>query len=228
MHRRPLPPRPAEDRQAGRAEEDGPRFQGSDPTTPGEPDARWAGTDERGQALSVACWANLHLKRCREVPISAVRITRAGAAGTKRDPRESWFWGLGGPLPPLDTLPALYARRLGVEHGYKFDKQALLWDAPRVRTPEQFARWTDVVAAVHNQLVLARPLAAVALRPWDARRRPASPQQVRRGMGRIIVQIGTPARPPRPRGKAPGRAPGAVVKRAGRHPVLRKGRRKAA
>lgn len=95
------------------------------------------------------------------MPISAVRIVRAGAADTKRDPREAWFWWLGGPLPPLDTLPICYARRFGVEHGYKFDKQVLLWDAPRVRTPEQFARWADLVAAGHNQLVLARPLAEV-------------------------------------------------------------------
>lgn len=222
---RPAPPRTGK---RGRPRLDGARFQGSAPATHGEPDAQWAGTDARGQALSVACWANLHLKRCRAVPIVAVRIVRAGAAGTKRDPRESWFWWLGGPLPPLAALPAYYARRFGIEHGYKFDKQALLWDAPRVRTPERFARWTDVVAAGHNQLVLARPLAAAAARPWDARHRPASPQQVRRAMGPILAQVGTPARPPRPRGKSPGRAAGAVVKRAARHPVLRKARRQAA
>jgi hypothetical protein len=222
---RPAPPRTGK---RGAPKKDGPRFQGSDPTTHRAPDAEWAGTDDRGQAISVACWANLHLKRCRDVPISAVRITRAGAAGTKRDPRESWFWWFGGPLPPLDTLPTRYARRFGIEHGYKFDKQVLRWDAPRLRTPEQFARWTDVVAAGHNQLVLARPLAEVALRPWDARHRAASPQQVRRAMGRILAQVGTPVRPPRPRGKSPGRAPGAVVQRAARHPVLRKGRRRAA
>jgi len=125
----------------------------------------------------------------------------------------------GGAAAP-DALPHLYARRFGIEHGYKRDKQALLWDAPRVRTPEQFARWTDLVAAAHNQLVLARPLAEIARRPWDARCRAASPQQVRRAMGRILAQVGTPARPPRP--------PGAVVRRAARHPVLRKAPPKAA
>lgn len=36
---------------------------------------------------------------------------------------------------PLDTLPHLYARRFGIEHSYKFDKQALLWTGPRLRTP---------------------------------------------------------------------------------------------
>jgi hypothetical protein len=209
----------------GAPRKDGPRFQGSDPTSHGDPDAQWAGTDARGQAVSVACWGGLHLKARRDVSLTAVRITRAGAAGSKRDPRESWFWWRGDALPPLATLPHLYARRFGIEHGYKFDKQALLWAAPRLRTPAQMERWTDVVAAVHNQLVLARPLAAIAHRPWEAAARPVTPQQVRRAMARIIAQVGTPARPPRPRGKAPGRAPGTVVRRAPRHNVIRKPRR---
>lgn len=222
---RPAPPRTGK---RGRPKLDGARFQGSDPATHGAPDAAWAGTDARGQAVGVACWGGLHLKACRDVPVTAIRITRAGAAGTKRDPREAWFWWLGGPLPPLAALPALYARRFGIEHGYKFDKQALLWDTPRVRTPEQFARWTDLVAAAHNQLVLARPLTAGILRPWDARHRPASPHQVQRAMGRIIALVGTPARSPRPRGKSPGRPSGGVVRRAARQPVLRKSPRQAA
>jgi hypothetical protein len=222
---RPAPPRTGK---RGAPRKDGARFKGSDPATHGPPDAQWQGTDARGQAVTVACWANLHLKACRDVPIAAVRITRAGAAGTKRDPCESWFWWRGEALPPPATLPPLYARRFGIEHGYKLDKQALLWDAPRVRTPAQFERWTDLVAAAHNQLVLARPLAEIARRPWDARSRAASPQQVRRAMGRIIALVGTPARPPRPRGKSPGRPTGTVVRRATRHPVLRKAPPKAA
>lgn len=222
---RPAPPRTG---QRGAPREDGARFQGSDPATHGAPDAQWQGADARGQAVTVACWGGLHLKACRDVAITAVRVTRAGAVGTKRDPRETWFWWLGVALPPLATLPQLYARRFGIEHGYKFDKQALLWADPRLRTPAQMERWTDVVAAVHNQLTLARPLAVIARRPWEAAARPVAPQQVRRAMGRIIAQVGTPARAPRPRGKSPGRAPGTVVRRAARHPVLRKTPRKAA
>ncbi len=215
-------PAPPPTGKRGAPRKDGPRFQGSDPTTHGAPDATWTGEDGRGQAVGVACWAGLHLKACRDVPITAVRITRAGAAGTKGDPHAAWFWWLGGPLPPLADLPRLYARRFGIEHGYKFDKQALLWSAPRLRTPEQMERWTDLVAAVHNHLVLARPLAVILHRPWEAVARPVTPQQVRRVMARIIAQVGTPVRPPRPRGKSPGRAPGAVVRPAPRHPVIRR------
>jgi len=135
----------------------------------------------------VACWGALHLKACRDVPLTAVRITRAGAAGTKRDPHEAWFWWLGGPLPPLATPPALYARRCGIEHGDKFDQQSLLWGRPRVRAPAQFARWTDLVAAAHHHLALARPLVAVTHRPWERAARTPTPAQVRRALPRILA-----------------------------------------
>jgi len=74
-------------------------------------------------------------------------------------------------------------------------------------------RWTD--------------LAEAERRPWESRVRPATPRQVRRAMGRIIAQVGTPARKPQPRGKAPGRVPGTLVKRAERYAVVRKSPPKA-
>jgi DDE superfamily endonuclease len=222
---RPAPPRTGK---RGAPKKDGPRFKGSDPSTHGAPAAEWTGTDATGQAVTVTAWTGLHLKACRAVAITALRITRAGAAGTGRDPRESWFWWLGGDLPPLAAIPPLDARRFGLEHGYRFDKQALLWDAPRVRTPAQFQRWTDLVAVAHNHLVLARPSAEITHRPWDATTRSVTPAQVRRTMRRILPQVGTPARPPRPRGKSPGRAPGTIVPPAARHPVIHKGKRRTA
>jgi len=83
--------------------------------------------------------------------------------------------------------------------------------------------WTAVVAAVHNEIGLARVQAQAQRLPWENPRRPLSPRQVRRVLARIIAQEGTPATAPRPRGKSPGRAYGAVVRRAPRHPVIRKG-----
>ena len=211
----------------GAPRKDGARFKGSQPTTQGPPDADWSGVDAQQRPVQVSSWGGLHLRKAREVTLTVVRILRARARNTKRDPREAWFWWVGGPLPPLAELAGLYPRRFGQEHGYRFDKQDLLWAAPRVRTPEQMERWTDLVAVVHNQLVLARPRVEGERRPWERRTRPATPRQVRRAMGQIIVQLGTPARPPQRRGKAPGRAVGAVVKRAERYAVVRKSPPKA-
>lgn len=155
LYRPPLPRRP---HQRGPSPLDGHRFKGTEPATHPTPDADWTGTDGREQPVQVTAWCNLHLQDARQVPITVIRVIRMSARGTKRDPRVSWFWWLGGPLPPLQEIPGLYARRFGQEHGYRFDKQELLWATPQLRTPEQFERWTDVVSLVHNQLVLAQPL----------------------------------------------------------------------
>jgi len=179
--------------------------------------------DAHNRPVSLACWPDLHIRKARAVAITVVRVTRASATDTKRDPRESWFWWRGGPLPPLAEVATFYPHRFGQEHGYRTDKQQLLWDAPHVRTPDQMQCWTDPVAMVRNQLVLACPLVRAERRPWEASARPTTPQHVRRALGRIIPQLGTPAPAPQPRGKAPGRAVGVLVKRALRHPVIRKG-----
>jgi hypothetical protein len=218
LYREPPPP----SGKRGAPRKDGARFKGSDPTTHGLPDSVWSGSDVAGKAVTVSCWSGLHRRKARQVPITAIRIVREQAPNTKREPREAWFWWLGGMLPPLAEIATFYPHRFGQEHGYRFDKQDLLWATPQVRAPEQMQRWTDVVAVVHNELVLARSLVDADRRPWEARSRTASPQQVRRAMGRIIAQLGTPAPPPQVRGKAPGRAPGAVVKPAERYAVVRK------
>jgi hypothetical protein len=79
-----------------------------------------------------------------------------------------------------------YALRFGQGHGYRFDKQGLLWEQPRLRTPEQFERWSQIVAIAHNHLLLARELVAVELRPWESKHRPLTLQQVRSGMNKLL------------------------------------------
>jgi hypothetical protein len=216
---RPAPPRTGK---VGAPRKDGDRFKGSDPTTHGAPDDEWTGSDARGQEVRVSCWQQLHCRKARQVTLTALRISRPQARGSKRDPHEAWFWWLGGPLPPLAEVATFYPHRFGQEHGYRFDKQDLLWSAPHLRTPEQMQRWTDLVAVVRNQLVLARELVAAERRPWERRTQVSTPRQVRRGMGRLIAHLGTPAPPPQVRGKAPGRPAGAVIKPAERYGVVRK------
>jgi hypothetical protein len=216
---RPPPPRTGKQ---GAPRKDGARFKGTDPSTHGQPEASWSGNDSAGKPLTVRCWSELHRRGARHLSITAIQIVREQAPNTKREPREAWFWWLGSELPPLAELASYYPHRFGQEHGYRFDKQELLWAAPLVRTPEQMQRWTDVVAMVRNELVLARPLVEADRRPWEARTRAATPQQVRRAMGRLIAQVGTPCPAPQVRGKSPGRAVGAVVKAAERCAVVRK------
>jgi hypothetical protein len=208
--------------QHGASRKDGDRFQCSDESTHGEPDETWEGTDAKGSRVQVRCWKQLHLRTARWIEVSVIQIIRHGARESARDPKISWFVWKGDEAAPLAEISPIYRLRYSHEHGYRFDKQELLWDGPRLCTPERTERWTQVVACAHNQLVLARPLLEGCYRPWETRRSVLTLSQVRRAMPTLLTQLGTPARPPQLRGKAPGRAKGFHPKSRPRHPVIRK------
>ena len=216
---RPAPPRTGH---RGAPCKDGPRFKCDAPQTHGPPDRVWEGQDEKGHRLQVEAWEHLHLKQARDIEGTVIRLTRFGAADSQRDPRVSWFLWIGPAPTPLAQVWSLYKRRYSQEHGYRFCKQALLWNRPRLRTPEQFERWTWLVAAVLNQLVLARALVQESRLPWESRTRPATPQQVRRAMAPILATLGTPAQAAKVRGKSPGWSKGRVRTPAPRFPVVKK------
>lgn len=183
-------------------------FHLKDPATHGLPDQAWEGEDQKGKKIEVRCWHRLHFEKAYLQSVSLFQVVRHGAADTKRDPKASWFlfWGKEPPAP--EEIPTLYARRYNLEHAYRTAKQDLLWETPRLRTPEQFERWTDVVSVVRNTLFLARDLVEAHRQPWERECRARTPEQVRRTMSRIIAQLGTPARLCQPRGYSPGWQPG--------------------
>lgn len=156
--------------QLGASRKDGDRFQCKDESSHGEPDAVWEGTYAKGARVEVRCWTHLHLRTARWAEVSVIQIIRHGAIGRARDPKISWFVWKGDRPAPLAEISPTYRLRYSHEHGYRFDKQVLLWDVPRLSTPERTERWTQVVACAHNQLVLARPLLVGCYRPWEARR----------------------------------------------------------
>lgn len=208
--------------QLGASRKDGQRFQCQDGSSHGTPDESWEGLDAKGACIEVRCWHHLHLRQARTVEVSLIQIIRHGASGKARDPRISWFVWKGQRAAPLAEISSTYRLRYSHEHGYRFDKQELLWDGPRLSSPQRTERWTHLVACAHNLLVLARPLLEGSYRPWETR--PAVPTltQVRRAMPTLLHQLGTPARAPQLRGKAPGRAKGFHPKPRLRHPVIRK------
>jgi hypothetical protein len=208
--------------QRGPNRKDGARFQCSDPSSHGPADASWVGMDAKGHRVEVHCWNQLHLRTARWVEVSVIQVIRHAASESRRDPKISWFVWKGDEPAPLAEISPTYRLRYSHEHGYRLDKQVLLWDEPRLRTPEQTERWTQIVACTHNQLVLARPLVEGVYRPWEHRRSVVTLSQVRRAMPTLLMQLGTPARPPQPRGKAPGRAQGFHPKPISHQPVIRK------
>jgi hypothetical protein len=215
-------PAPGPTGKPGAPRKDGERFQCGNPSTYGQASGSWQGTDANGQAVEVTWWTGLHLPKARHLEVTVIRVVRHQATDRPRDPRESWLLWDGATNACVPEVALGYRRRYSHEHGYRFDKQNVLWTQPRLRTPEQFERWSQIVAIVHNHLLLARPEVQAELRPWETSQRPASPQQVRRALAKIVAQLGTPAQPPKPRGKSPGRQKGAVLRPAPRYPVVYK------
>lgn len=206
----------------GAPRKDGDKLRPDAPSTHANPDGQWEDEDAKGRLIQLRWWTHLHVKGARSLDLTVIRVERPQAAHSERDPRVSWFVWIGKQDVNIPQIAVRYVLRFSQEHGYRFDKQALLWDKPRLRTPAQFERWTHVVAIAHNHLVLARDLVAAELRPWENTQRPPTPQQVRRGMLKLLPSLGTPARPPQLRGKSPGRAKGTKIGKAKRFSVVRK------
>jgi hypothetical protein len=217
---RAAPPR--KEKQRGAPCKHGPLFQGTRPETYGPADAEWEGVDEHGKRVVVSCWKGLHFREAPETEVSVIRVQREAARDTKRDPRESWFIWTGTQDIPLEQVRSWYRKRFSQEHGYRFLKQDLLWTRAHLRTPEQVERWSWIVACACNQLLLSKHLGLAALRPWERTQRAVTPRQVRRVMPSILSQFGTPAEPPKPRGKSPGWRKGRKRTPAPRFLVVRK------
>jgi DDE superfamily endonuclease len=203
----------------GPVPKDGPLLQGKRKETHGQPNALCLQEDSKGRSVRISRWDDLHFQQDRLLNLKVICVEREAAKGSKRDPRLSWFVMLD-EIIPLSQIPELYALRFSQEHNYRFLKQKLLWTDVHVRTPEQFERWSWLVAIAFDLLFLAQDLAQVLHRPWEPKSRPVTPQQVRRVMPAILLHLGTPAKLCQPRGKSPGRAKGFRPQPAQRFQVI--------
>lgn len=214
-------PAPAPTGKRGAPRKRGGKLQPIDLASHYDPSGEGEALDPTGKPVQVRFWRHMQIRDADWLTLCVIRVERPQAADTKRDPRISWFAWIGDEHADVVTVALCYVHRFSLEHGYRFDKQSLFWADVRVRTPAQFERWSWLVAIAHNQLVLARLVAGGVLRPWESRHRDLTLQQMRRGMGTLLQQLGTPARSPHARGKSPGRAKGAKIGKAKRFPVVR-------
>ena len=141
-----------------------------------------------------------------------------------REPQAFWLWWRGPGEPDLAVLWRAYTRRFDLEHSFRFIKQTLNWDTPRVRTPEQADLWTWLVVLAFTQLRLARGVLEDARLPWQRPQRVGrlTPSRVRQGFGRLLLTLGTPASKPKPWGRSTGRPKGRVSGRAPRFPAFKR------
>jgi hypothetical protein len=206
-------------------------FRLADPATHGAPDARSTLTDPQCGRVQIDAWRDLRARGAADAPVTIVRVELERLPRRAKPPAPLWLAWIGGALPPdLADLGREYILRFTVEHGFRFLKQALGWTTIRPRDPAAADRWTWLLALALWQLWLARPLVADQRLPWE---RPLTatqltPGRVRRAFSGLFTALGTPARPSKPRGKAPGRHPGHAPGPRSRHPVTRRRPKRAA
>ena len=223
----------------GRPRRHGPKMKCSDPSTWPEPTAEHHCEDAGYGSVRVRAWAELHPKVQNHegrgsrgpLPITVgtlilVEVERLPRGERRRKPRVLWLWWHGpeGTTPDLGLLWRSYVRRFDLEHTFRFLKQSLGWTTPRVRRPGQSDRWTWLVVAAFTQLRLARACVADLRLPWERRYEAGrlTPMRVHRTVSALLVHLGTPAKPPKPCGRSPGRPKGRLSGRAERHPAVKR------
>ncbi len=223
----------------GRPRRHGPKMKCSDPSTWPEPSAEHACEDAGYGAVRVRAWSELHPKVASHegrgsrgpLPIVVgtlvlVEVERLPRGERRREPRVLWLWWAGpeGTDPDLGLLWRAYARRFDLEHTFRFLKQTFGWTSPRFRHPEQADRWTWLVVAAFTQLRLARANVADMRLPWERRYEAGrlTPVRVHRVVSRLLGKLGTPAKPPKPCGRSPGRPKGRRSGRAKLYPAIKK------
>ncbi len=219
----------------GRPRCHGAKFVCADPATWPPPSDEVCAEDRRYGPVRVRTWAGLHPKQQMHAA-RGTRKTRPVVRGTlvlvevdrlpraTRLPKQLWLWWAGPGTPDLDVLWRAYVHRSDVEHTLRFAKQTLLWTTPRVRHPEQADRWTWLVVIAYTLLRLAKTLVRDQRLPWERPRPPhrLTPYRVRRAVVALLPGLGTPASPPKPCGRSPGRPKGRRSEPAPRHPAMKK------
>lgn len=192
--------------------------------------------------IEIKAWRNMLMtgkqkpKRLpmHQYPFTLVQIVRYDEKGQLACKHPLWLIIIGErrhELSVLDIYDA-YRQRFDLEHFFRFGKQKLV--LANFQTPDDVREenWWQLVHLAYAQLWVARHVVCRLPYPWERnlpemKRGLTSPTLAQRDFGRIIRQIGTPAKPPKPRGISPGRRKGTKLPPRPRQKVVVKGKKKA-
>jgi hypothetical protein len=221
-------PDPAETtRSVGRPCSYGDRFALQEPDTWHQPDEQLTVMEKsrRGKQYQVQmkAWQNMLMpgkykpKRLpmHDCPFTLVQVIRYDEEGKLACRQPMWLLAIGARRAELSvqTIYQAYGQRYDLEHFFRFGKQKM--QLAGFQTPEDVReeKWWQLVHLAYAQLWLARHVTDHLPNPWERnlpamKKRLTSPTLVQRDFGRIIRQIGTPAKPPKPRFISSGRPKG--------------------
>ena len=210
----------------GRPRIHGQRFAFKEPETWGEPaevieleDAYWG-------MVRLERWCQLHEQKGADVPYDVIRARVH--LEREKPPAALWLaWLAPAQFPPgmtltVETIWRAYVSRWPVEAGIHFRKDTLGWTRPRFHSKEVGDRWTELTALACWIMFLARPIVEDQPYPWQKVQQRLTPQRVQQSIQPIFEKIGSPARPPKVRGKAPGWTKGSPRAVKQRYKVVKK------
>ena len=197
----------------------------SDSTTWGIPIESIEVDDPTWGKVEIQRWSQLHFLQAANHPMEVILIQRKGKGLSPKAAKPIWLAWVGEEMPPVERLWCQYLRRFAVDHWNRFAKQRLHWTLPKLGTPEQGQRWSDLMPLMSWQLWLAREIVQDKPLPWQKPTEATSltPGRVAQAFGGVLAAIGTPARAPKPRGKSPGWQKGKKRTKRIRYPVVKKG-----
>jgi hypothetical protein len=192
----------------GRPKVHGERFAFKEPETWGTPDEVLELQDPCWGQVRLERWQGLHEKKGADVPYDVVRACVHLERSTP--PAALWLAWLAPDLllaenaVTVETIWRAYISRWPVEPSIHFRKETLGWTQPRFQSKEIGDRWSELTAIACWMIFLARRIVADAPLPWQKPQLRLTPQRVQQSIRPIFELIGSPARVPKKRGKAPG------------------------
>lgn len=141
----------------------GHKFKLNAPETWPAPDEVLVVEDEKLGRVELRRWLRWHF---RKAPVREMTLIRVRCLDRpKKTPM--WLGFVGEQEPSLEQFWRLYLRRFSIEHWYRFSKQRLHWTLPRLSTPAQHERWSDLMPVLTMQLYLARSAMIDHVLPWQ-------------------------------------------------------------
>jgi len=195
------------------------------------------------ERIEVKAWSNMllrgqqkpEIRPFHQYPFRLLQVVTYRSDGRLKYKHPLWLTVFGQRQNEIALQAAVedYFERANMEHFNRFTKQRLLFNHFQTSDTQREENWGHLVGLAYLQLYLAEPLCQTLPRPWEKHLPvfkkndlPATPTMVQRDFGRIIRQIGTPAKPPKPRGNSPGRPKGSLKPPRPKQPVIKKGKKR--
>ena len=224
----------------GRPKKYGKKFKLKDRRTWGNPaeefEFNFSSKKGNPRTVRIECRNNIFMrgkKKCdmSKCPFRLIKIAVFKSSGKLLFQRPMWLIISGEKRNELSLTEIynVYRQRFDLEHFFRFGKNKLLLNKSQTPETDHEESWWQLVMIAYAQLYLGRDLASNMPKPWEkylpefkSSDREVSPTQVQKNFGRIIREIGTPAKPPKPRKKSKGRQQGDKQIKRKRYAVVMK------